>query len=89
MSVWVLSGNSGFFPQYKNMRTEVRLIGHCKLPVGVNVSVDGCFCLDVSPAMNLQLVQSEVVKYGWSECSRSNKASVSYGNLFKFEANKN
>ena len=26
----------------------VRLFGHSKLPVGVNVSVDGCFCLYMS-----------------------------------------
>ena len=26
----------------KNMHIEVRLIGHSKLPAGVNVSVEGC-----------------------------------------------
>ena len=29
-----------------------RLIVHSKLPVGVNVSMDGCLCLYVIPAMN-------------------------------------
>ena len=35
-----------------------RLIGHSELLVGVNVSVDGCFSLYVSPSMNRILVQS-------------------------------
>lgn len=30
----------GFLPQTKNM--QVRLIGDSKLPIGVNVSVNGC-----------------------------------------------
>ena len=34
-----------------------RLIGHSKLSIGVNVSMDGCLSLYVSPAMNWQLVQ--------------------------------
>ena len=35
----------------------IRLIVHSKLTVGVNVSVDGCLSLYVSPAMNWLLVQ--------------------------------
>ena len=33
-----------------------RLMGHSKLSAGVNVSVDGCLFLYVSPAMNLSMV---------------------------------
>ena len=40
--------------------TTIRLTGHSKLPVGVNVSVDGCLSLYVSPAMNNQLIQGNV-----------------------------
>uniref|UniRef100_A0A3Q3WUW2 PDZ domain-containing protein n=1 Tax=Mola mola TaxID=94237 RepID=A0A3Q3WUW2_MOLML len=36
-----------------------RLIGHSKLPVGMNVSVDGCLSLYVSPAMNWRLIQGD------------------------------
>lgn len=32
--------------------TQVMLIGDSKLPVGVNVSVNGCLFLCISPAMN-------------------------------------
>ena len=35
------------------------LIGPSELPVGVNVSMDGCLSLYVSPAMNWQLVQGD------------------------------
>ena len=45
VSVWVLSRYSGFLPQSKNMQTRVRLFVHSKLPVGVNVIVDGCLSL--------------------------------------------
>ncbi len=55
MSVLVPSGYSGFVPQSKDM--QVGLIGDCKLPVGMNVSVNGCLSLYVSPAVNCQLVQ--------------------------------
>lgn len=34
------SGNSGFLPQSKDM--QARLTGYSKLPIGVNVSVNGC-----------------------------------------------
>ena len=35
----------------------VRLIGHSKFPVGVNVKVNGCLSLYVSPVTNWRLVQ--------------------------------
>ena len=41
----------------KTCKTGVRLTGDSKLPVGVNVSVNGCSSLYVSPVMNWQLVQ--------------------------------
>ena len=44
VSVWVLSGYSGFLPQSKNM--------HSKLPIGVSVSVDGSLSLYASLGMN-------------------------------------
>ncbi len=34
------------------MFSPVRLFGESKLPVGVNVSVNGCLSLYVSPLMN-------------------------------------
>ena len=37
----------------------VMLIGHYKLPVGVNVSVDGWLSLYISVMMNWQLVQGD------------------------------
>ncbi|KAK5601407.1 hypothetical protein CRENBAI_000203 [Crenichthys baileyi] len=37
---WVLSGYSGFLPQYKNM--TFRLIGLPKLSLGMSVCVHGC-----------------------------------------------
>ena len=37
----------------------LRLISPSKLPVGVNVSVNGCLSLCVSPVMNRGLVQHE------------------------------
>ncbi len=33
------------------------IVGDSKLPTGVNVSVNGCLCLYVSPVMNWHLVQ--------------------------------
>merc|ERR1712237_17615 len=45
VSAWVLSGFSGFLPQSKDTLIGVRLIGDSKLPVGVNVLVDGCLSL--------------------------------------------
>ena len=36
---------------------QVRLTGDSKLTVGVNVSVNGCLCLCVSPVMTWRLVQ--------------------------------
>ena len=36
----------------KHAKLWVRLIGHSKLPVGMNVSVDSCLSLYVSPVMN-------------------------------------
>ncbi len=48
---------SDFLPQSQDM--QVRLIGDSKLPVGVNVSVNGCLSLYVSPVRNWQLVQGE------------------------------
>ncbi len=55
VSVWVPSGSSGLLPRSKDM--QVRLIGDSKSPVGVNVSVNGCLSLYVSPVMNWRLVQ--------------------------------
>ncbi len=55
VSAWVPSGYSGFPPLSKDM--QIRLIGDSKLPAGVNVSVNGCLSLYVSPAMNRRLVQ--------------------------------
>ena len=40
----------------KRSKLGGRLIGHTKLPVGVNVSVDACLSLRVSPVMNWGLV---------------------------------
>ncbi len=48
VSALVTSGYSGFLPQSKDM--QVRLTGDSELPVGVNVSVNGCcLSLHVSP----------------------------------------
>ena len=44
LAVWVFSGYSSFLPQSKHMQTGVRLIGDSKLPVGVNVTMNGCSC---------------------------------------------
>ena len=44
---------------FQKMQTWGRLIGHSNLPVGVNVSVDGCLSLYVSPVMTLQLVKCD------------------------------
>ena len=52
VSAWVFSGSSGFLPHPKNMQSGSRLTGDPKLPIDVNVSVDGCLSLYVSPAMN-------------------------------------
>ncbi len=57
MSTMVPSGYPSFLPQPKDK--QVRLIGDFKLPVGVNVSVNGCLSLYVSPVMNRQLVQCQ------------------------------
>ncbi len=43
MSVWVPCRFSGFLPQSKDM--QVMLSGDSKLPVVVNVSVNGCLSL--------------------------------------------
>ena len=43
--VWLLLGTPA-------LQTGVRLIGHSKLSIGVNVNVDGCLSLYVSPAFN-------------------------------------
>ncbi len=55
--VWSLSGYSCFLPQSEDM--QVRLISDSKLPVGVNVSVDCCVSLYVSPEMNWKLVHGD------------------------------
>ena len=47
--VWVFSANSSFFLHPKNLLSGGRLIGHSRLPVSMNVSVDGCLSLYVSP----------------------------------------
>ena len=52
---WVYSGCSGFLPHSKNK--QVRWIVDSKLPVGVNVSVNGCLSLCVSPAIVWRPVQ--------------------------------
>ena len=44
----------------KVCKLEIRLIGHSKFPVGVNVSLAGCLSLTVSPAMNWQLVKGVI-----------------------------
>lgn len=44
MNVWVLSS---FLPQNKDM--QVRLTGNSKLPGGVNVGVNGCLSVSISP----------------------------------------
>ena len=36
----------------KTCKLGVRLVGDSKLPMGVNVCVDGCLSICVSPAMN-------------------------------------
>merc|ERR1712035_59525 len=57
VSAWVLSGYSGFLPQSKDMQVGDRLIGDSKLTVGVNVSMNGCLSLRVSPATVWRPVQ--------------------------------
>ena len=60
MSAWVLTESSGFLPHSKkHVKLELRLTGHSEWPVVVNVSVDSCFSLYVSPAMNWRLVQGD------------------------------
>ena len=49
VSVGFFSGFSGFLSQSKDM--QVRFIVDSKLPVGVNVSVNGCLSLCVSPVI--------------------------------------
>ena len=41
LRAWVFSGYSSSLPHLKNMQTGGRLIGHFKLTIGVNLSVDG------------------------------------------------
>ena len=54
VSVWVLSGYSGFLPPTKDMRA--RFIGVPKLSVGVHVWVSGCSSM-CGPAMDWRPVQ--------------------------------
>ena len=57
---WVPSRYSVSSQSSKTCKLGFRLIGHFKLPVGVNVSVDGCLSLYVTPAMmNWRLVQGD------------------------------
>ncbi len=51
VSTWV---PSGILLQSKAM--QVGLIGNSKLPVGVNVSMDCCLSLRVSPVMNWRTI---------------------------------
>ena len=44
---------------FQKMQTWGRLIGDSKLPIGVNVSVDGRLSLYVSPVMNWRPVQGD------------------------------
>ena len=53
--VGLLPGFSGFLPQTKNM--QMRLFGDSKLPTGVNVRVNHCLCLYISPLIDWQPVQ--------------------------------
>lgn len=53
--MWVPSWYSNFLPQSKDM--HVRLISDFKLPIGVNVSVCGCFSLG-------QSICDELVSHG-------------------------
>ena len=48
VSAGVFSEYSGFCPQSKNMQSRGRFIGHSELPVGVNVSMNGCSTLYMS-----------------------------------------
>ncbi len=50
MFVWVIRDSS-------HNPKQVRLTGNSKLPVGVNVSVNGCLSPCVSPVKNWRLVQ--------------------------------
>ncbi len=50
VTVWVPSGNASVLPQSKDM--QATLTGDSKLPVGVNVSMNGCFSLYVSHVVN-------------------------------------
>ena len=52
---WVFTGYSGFLSQSKDM--QVRFIVDSKLPVGVNVTVNGCLSLCVSPVIVLRPVK--------------------------------
>ena len=45
--VWVVSGDSGFLPQSKDMQTGLRMIGDLKSTVSVN----GCLSLCVGPGI--------------------------------------
>ena len=51
-----LSGYSGFLSQSKDTQVN-RLIGDSKLSIGVNVSVNGCLSLCVSPVIVWRPVQ--------------------------------
>lgn len=55
VSLWVLSRDSGFLPQFRDM--QFRLFSNSKLPVGVNMGVFGCLSLYIRPVMNWRLVQ--------------------------------
>ena len=58
-SLHVLPVSPGFLQHSKNMQTGGRLIIHSKLPVGVNVSVDGHLYLYISYSMNWRHVQDD------------------------------
>ena len=52
-------GTLASFHSLKTCKLGVRLIGLSKLSLGVNVSMDGCLSLYVSPEMNCWLVQGD------------------------------
>ena len=56
---WFSPGSLASSHRPKTCKLGFILIGHSKLPVGVNVSVDGCLSQYVSPAMNWGLVQGD------------------------------
>ena len=86
-TTWVLCRYSGFLPQSKHMQTGGKLIGHFKLLMGVNVSVDGCLAPYVSPVMKWQLVLGDPTLFNfihWICIKNTNASNNTNGLTFYF-----